>query len=155
MSKQRIIKGSIHEINIGNEYFIYTQVLGNASYAFFDLKVKDPLTDLKVLESAPILFIIAVYDSAVKDGHWLKVGKLPIRDELTHLPMKFIQDSLNLSNFDLYNPNTGEITPTTKEECLGLECAAVWAANHVEDRIRDHYNGVPNASVEALKIQQE
>lgn len=153
MSKQRITKGSIHEINIDNVYNIYTQVLSNSEYAFFDFKTKDHLADLEVLENAPILFIIAVHKSAIAEGRWPKVGKLPIRNELTVLPMNFIQDSLNPSFFELYNPNTGEITPATKEECLGLESAAVWEANHVEDRIRDHYNGVTNASVEALKIQ--
>ena len=153
MAKQRISKGSIHEINIDNEYFIYTQVLENASYAFFDFNTKDSLADLKVLNDVSILFIIAVYDSVVKSGHWLKVGKLPIREELKNLPLKFIQDSINPTNFDLYNPNTGEITKATKNECLGLECAAVWAANHVESRIRDHYNGVPNAELESLKIK--
>ncbi|OJV71174.1 MAG: hypothetical protein BGO42_04950 [Flavobacterium sp. 40-81] len=76
-------------------------------------------------------------------GRWLKVGKLNIREEIRKQPMKFIQDALNPENFELYDPNTGEITPTTKKHIKGLERAAVWEAHHVEDRIRDYYNGVP------------
>lgn len=45
--------------------------------------------------------------------------------------------------FLLYNPNTGEMTPCTKEEARGKERAAVWDEKQMEDRIRDHYNGVP------------
>ena len=57
--------------------------------------------------------------------------------------MNFIQDALNPTNFELYNPNTGEIVPITKNEIIGLERAAVWDKNHVEDRVRDFYNNVP------------
>lgn len=55
--------------------------------------------------------------------------------------MQFILDALDQDSFELYNPNTGEILPAIKEEIKGLERAAVWEASHIEDRIRDHYNG--------------
>jgi hypothetical protein len=66
--------------------------------------------------------------------------------------MQYIQDPLNSSHFELYNPNTGEISKCKKEECEGLECAAVWEAEHAKSRIRDYYNGVPNILFEQLKI---
>ena len=34
--------------------------------------------------------------------------------------------------------------PARPEEAAGLERAAVWSAEHVEDRLRDHFDGVPN-----------
>ena len=67
--------------------------------------------------------------------------------------MQCIQDGLDETQFELYNPNTGEVTKATREECEGLETCAVWEAYHVESRLRDHYNGVPNDIVEALKIK--
>ena len=83
----------------------------------------------------------------------VKVGKLPIREDLSILPMQFIQDTLNSEKYSLYNPNTGEITPTTRDKAIGLERAAVWDAHHVEDRIRDYYLGIPNETVERLKLK--
>ena len=37
------------------------------------------------------------------------------------------------------------------EECVGLERAAVWEPEHVEDRLRDHFAGRSNRWVESLK----
>ena len=78
---------------------------------------------------------------------------MPIKQEYQTTPLKFIQDSLNPNNFELYNPNTGEITKATREQCEGLECAAVWEAEHVEDRLRDYFDGKPNTWVEQLAIK--
>lgn len=45
------------------------------------------------------------------------------------------------------------MTKATREECEGLEICAVWEAHAVEERIIDHYNGVPNFWVESMKIK--
>ena len=154
MAKQRITEGAILEINIDNQYYVYAQILTKGlGYAFFDFKSEKKLKDLNLLQKANILFIIMVYNDIITKGVWVKVGKLPIRNDLLVQPMKYIQDNHNPNSFELYNPNTGEITKATREECEGLEYAAVWEANHVEDRIRDYYLGVPNLWVEQLKIK--
>ena len=154
MAKQRITEGSILEIKIENEYYVYAQILRKGlGYAFFDYKTDEKLIDFTVLNNTKVLFIVMVYNDVITKGHWLKVGKLDIREDLMELPMKFIQDVLNHNNFEIYNPNTGETTKATKEQCKGLEYAAVWEANHVEDRIRDYYLGVSNVWVEQLKIK--
>ena len=154
MKRQRITEGSILEIDIEGQYFVYAQVLSKGlGYAFFDFKTKEKLNDFGILLNSKILFIIMLYNDVITKGIWLKVGKLPIRNDLLIQPMKYIQDNLNPNNFELYNPNTGEITKATRKECEGLEYAAVWEANHVKDRIRDYYLGVPNIWVEQLKIK--
>jgi hypothetical protein len=149
MVKQKIIIGSILEIKIC-DYYCYAQILGKASYAFFDFKSLNRLTDLTLLESSPVLFILSVYNDVVTEGKWVKVGKIEIRKDLKVLPMQFIQDPLNSEKFELYDPNTGKIIPTTKENVQGLECAAVWEAEHVESRIKDYYKGFPNKWVKQL-----
>jgi hypothetical protein len=143
MKKQKIIQGSILEINIKNQYYTYAQILDKGGYVFFDYNSEKRLTDFSVLEDKPILFIICVYDDVIKQGHWPIVGKMNIRKNLNTQPMQFIQDALHPDRFEFYNPNTGESTPATREKVKGMERAAVWEANHVEDRIRDYYNGVP------------
>lgn len=48
--------------------------------------------------------------------------------------MQCIQDGLDETQFELYNPNTGEVTKATGEKCEGLETCAVWEAHAVEKR---------------------
>lgn len=154
MKKQRITTGSILEINIGNKYYTYAQILQNGrGIAFFDYQSNSKLTDLSILPEYDVLFIITVYNDIITQGVWQKVGKLPIRKEFEVLPLKFIQDTLNPKKFRLYDPNSGEMKEATKEQCLGLECAAVWEAEHVESRIIDYYENRPNIWVEQLKIK--
>lgn len=153
MKRQRITIGSILEINIEGKYYVYAQILGKAAYAFFDYKSSEKLTDFSNLQKTPILFIIAVYNDVITSGYWPKVGKIEIRENLRVQPMQFIQDPIKPDNFSLYNPNSGEIVPTTRDKIKGLERAAVWEASHVEERIRDYYSGVPNIWVEQLKAK--
>ena len=94
-----------------------------------------------------------VYNDVITKGHWLKVGKLDVREDLKVQPNKFIHHKGEIPEFKLYNPNTGEITNGSREQVIGLECAAVWEANHVEDRIRDHYLGVPCIWMEGMEIK--
>lgn len=143
IKKQRITVGSILEINIENEYYVYAQILGKAGYAFFDFKTENRLKDYFILLEKPILFITSVYNDVITLGHWLKVGSIEIREDLKEQPLQFIQDALHPDKFEFYDPNTGESKPATKEQIKGLERASVWEANHIEDRIRDYYNGVP------------
>lgn len=141
MKRQKITIGSIVEIPVKGEYYCYAQIVKNSNYAFFDFKSETKLEDITILNDKPILFIVGVYNYVVTKGIWLKVGKLDLREELEVLPMKYIQDSIDKS-FSFYDPNTGEITPATREQCLGLECCAAWEEGHIEDRLFDHYNGV-------------
>ena len=153
MKKQQRTVGSILEVDLCDGTFVYAQILEKASFAFFDYRVKSRLSNFDILTTKGILFILSVYKNAVTDGRWLKVGKIPIVKELQVLPMQFIQDALNPIMFSLYNPNTGEITDTTKDKVLGLEAAAVWEAEHVESRVKDYYNATTNIWVEQLKIK--
>lgn len=152
VKRQRITPGAVLEIVLNGKYY-YAQILKSKGCAFFDFKSEKPINNHSILNDVNILFILRVYDDVITKGRWIKVGKLDIRDELQTEPFKFIQDSLNPKSFELYNPNTGEIIPATREQVEGLECAAVWEAEHVEDRIRDYYDGKPNVWVQQLAIK--
>jgi hypothetical protein len=152
MRQQRTI-GAIVKVPIDDKYHTYARILDKAGYAFYDLRTDEDIKDLRQIVSSPILFIIAVYDDVITRGKWLKVGKLPLEDELKSLPMEFIQDEIEPEKFFLYNADTGEIIPADKKQCIGLERAAVWEAEHVEDRLRDHFSGKSNKWVESLSIK--
>lgn len=151
--RQKLTIGAIVKIDLGSGEYGYGRILDKSSFAFYDIKTKEDITDLHYIVSKPILFIIAVYDNVVKSGRWLKIGDLPLEEELQVLPLKFIQDKINPNQFEIYNPNTGEMKVAKKEDCLGLECAAVWNGEHVESRLRDHFVGKKNIWVEQMSIK--
>jgi hypothetical protein len=124
-------------------------VLPEASFAFYDSRVNG---DVPVEETCarPILFFAAVMNYAIKKGLWPIVGHVPSEDQLK-VPPRFIQDALNKDRFEIYED--GKIRPSTREECAGLECTAVWDPEHIEDRLRDHYAGQKNKWVESMKIK--
>ena len=140
--KQRITVGSIVEIPIDNVYYVYAQILKKGCYAFFDYRSENQLQDYSILQEKPVMFIVGVYDYIIKKNIWSIVGKLPIRENLKIQPLMYIYDA-HKDTYSLYNNNTGEIIPCTKDEAYGLERASVWGDKHIEDRIRDYYNNVP------------
>lgn len=154
MARQRITEGAILEIAIEGGYYVYSQILLEClGYAFFDYRAYNQIKEVGILETKNILFILMVYDDVITSGHWKKVGKLRIREDLKIQPNKFIYHKGENPEYEIYNPNTGEIRRSTKEQVKGLECAAVWEANHVEDRIRDHYLGVPCIWMEGMTVE--
>ena len=62
-----------------------------------------------------------------------------------------MQNHLNHSELSLYI--AGEVRPATREQCLGLERAAVWEPENIESRLADHYAGRPNAWADSLRLQ--
>ncbi len=73
---------------------------------------------------------------------WPKVGVAPVPVALQEPVRRYNQDPLRPQDirltFDGCDGPLGSLA-----DCDGLECAAVWNAEHVEDRLRSHYSGVP------------
>lgn len=61
----------------------------------------------------------------------------------------FIQDYFNPADLRIYIG--GEVRPASYEECEGLERCALWDAEHIEDRLRSYYDGVPDKWSEPLR----
>jgi hypothetical protein len=150
MSQKRII-GSIVKIPLSEGYHAYARTLDEASFAIYDLKTNQDIMDLDHIISKPILFIIAVFKHAVTKGRWKNIGKVPLEERLQKLPPKFIQDPLDPGKFRIYE--FGTMRNATRDECQGLECAAVWEPEQVEERINDYYAGRKNKWVESMKIK--
>jgi hypothetical protein len=143
MKRQKITIGSILEIDIESNFF-YAQILGKAGYVFFDIKLTESIKDLKILDNVKPLFFTSVYNDVINLGKWVKVGKLPIRDEFLKQPLQFIHWPHDKVKWGIYDPNTGEIRNSTKEECRSLELAAVYDDKEVEERLLDHFSGKIN-----------
>ncbi len=147
--KQRRTVGSIVTVPIDN-YCIHAQTLPETDMVFFDTKELEDLS-AKSIVSSNVIFRVACNNDAILDGRWVKVGKAPLSEEHANPVPKFIQDALNPTKFEIYLG--GQIRPATKDECINLDRCAVWAINHIEDRIRDHYNNVPNVWVDQMRLK--
>jgi hypothetical protein len=150
MKHQRRIVGAVHSVPLEDGTYIYAVALPEADFAFMDTR-STQLSNVSEVFSYPILFRVAVHKSAWKTGRWPKVGKVEISESVLAPQPTFIHDPLRPDKFEIYL--AGEIRPATKAECDGLECCSVWEPEHVEDRLRDHYEGKTNKWVELLHLR--
>jgi hypothetical protein len=141
--------GDVVQVPLEDGWHSYAQVLPEASFAFYDARVESDLPVDDIVKR-PILFIVPVMEYAVKKGGWPIVGHV-MPGQVVKSPPRFIQDALNKNHFEIYE--NGETRPATREECIGLERAAVWDPTHVQSRLLDHYAGRVNKWVESLKIR--
>jgi hypothetical protein len=98
------------------------------------------------LENTPVALCKGGNESAELETEG--IGNRPLEHDMIAEPVFFKQDPINNRFFKYYESTT---VAATRQECLGLERAAVWEPEHVEDRLRDHYAGVTNKWVESLK----
>lgn len=148
--RQKRTVGDVVKIDLGDGFYSFARVLADATFAVYDCRTQDDLV-VDSIVSRPILFQVPVMDSAVKRGRWKILGSAPLEEQLRVPAPRFMQDVLKPTSFSI--SQMGKIRPATREECVGLECEAVWEAPHVEERIRDHYAGRKNYWVESLKIK--
>ncbi len=149
--RQKRVAGDVVRIDLGDGFACYGRVTGDAGLAVYDLRSSEAVA-LSEIMSRPILFHISVMDNAITSGHWAVVGHAPLEDALSNPPPRFIRDPIRKDTFRIYED--GKMRPATRDECVGLEAAAVWGARHVEERLRDHYAGVKNRSTEHLKLDE-
>ncbi len=151
MAKRK--EGAFIEIVLPNGKYAYGRILQKASFAFYNIYSDNNISDINAIQKSEILFINSVYKYAITKNRWKIIGVLDIEPKLKELPMEFIQDNLAPTQFEIYNPNTGEVRCAIKIECIGLERAAVWEPEHVEERIIDFFEEKPNKWFESLKIK--
>src|SRR5258706_7325521 len=137
-------EGAFIEIKLPNGKFSYGRILPKANYGFYEIYSDSKVSDIGEIERKKILFIVAVYKDAITKNRWKIIGTSPLEKTLLVLPLKFIQDELEPFYFEIYDPNSGNIRPAKKEECIGLERTAVWEPEHVEERIIDYFEKRPN-----------
>ena len=149
MKKQRVTEGAFVKVPLHGSIHAYARVIAEKSFAFYDCFTVEDLS-LDIIKECSILFIIPVHQSALSSGRWEKIGTLPLENKFLSNPPMFMQDALNPSVFHIYE--NGEMRLASKKECVGLERFAEWEAEHVEDRLKDYYEGKPNKWVESLKM---
>lgn len=151
MKRQRRTPGTIVEIPLSDTTKGYALTLEEPLFALYDLQVSRAASpSLAEIISAPVLTRLWVMNHAVTRGRWITVGKVSVPTNLQEAPTFFKQDAIT-GELSLYS--NGVRTPASREECQALERGAVWDPTHVEDRLRDHFLGVPNKWVTSLAIK--
>jgi hypothetical protein len=146
--QQKSLDGRVMAIPLGDGSFGYCRALTAPNTEFYDLRSTELLDPAQVVQ-APVLFRIWVMKYAFTGRRWKRIGNMPLREsESGKIWWYFKQDD----GGNLFRTRNGlEEIPADSEEVKGMECAAVWDPEHVEDRLRDHFAGKPNKWVESLK----
>lgn len=145
-------------IDLGDGRCGYGRQLTGPTVEFYD-RPGDPVepVDLLDLATGPVAFRIWVMDRAFRrQGGWELLDVVPLTDaEQAEVHRYANQDPGGRITIYYTNPATGHSgeRPATFEDCQHLERAAVWSAEHVEDRLRDHFDGHPNKWVESLRLK--
>lgn len=143
--------GDIVRIDFDEQRHTYGQLLTDPYVAVYDLATDQDETDMAKVVTRPILFIVAVHDRAIGRAFPV-VGRAPAGSAPPPVPEYFMQDMFNPRNCKIIDVE-GNMREVTPQECVGLERAAVWEAEHVAERIRDHYAGRPNPHLESMKLR--
>lgn len=157
--KKRIrrTEGAVVKIPLGAGKAGYGLVLKEPLVAIFDHEAdegKNP--DISTLVEGGVAFILMVMNRAITDGRWPVIAHVQVPAHLQKPPAFCKQDQIT-GELSVYQ-EIEDLAPHYERagrpgECQGLETAAVWEPEHIEDRMRDHFAGRSNVWVEQLRVQ--
>ncbi|AYC99702.1 Imm26 family immunity protein [Neorhizobium sp. NCHU2750] len=136
-------RGDIVRIDIGGGKQFYAVALTPPLFAFLDgiSEHGEPVQDV---QDRGVLFKLWVMDRAAKSGRWPIVGTVEPSAVSALDGAVFFKQDLIAGSITAYDTKVSTESPLSFEDADRLECAAVWSAEHVEDRLRDHVNGISN-----------
>ncbi len=146
--RQRRTPGAVLRVPMDG-WHTYALMLEGVDMAFFDSRSTMDLV-IEEIVGRPVLFRLAVHKSAFNTGRWPKVGFASVPESLVGRVPRFRQDAIN-GRLSISEDGGVTFRAATLDECRNLERLAVWEPEHIEDRLRDHYAGVPNKWVESLR----
>lgn len=130
MKKQRLKLGNIYIIPLPNGTFAFGRLFKEYTLAIYKTISED-------VSASPLneeySFYVGVYKDLLQDGEWKIIENRPfLSDDEAWAPPQCIIDKLS-EKYSLYYK--GQIIPSTKELCEGLEQVSAWDRHHVVDRI--------------------
>ena len=141
MRIQEIEPGAFVRIPLPDGSFAYGRLLERPYVAFYNYRTLKPNTDLGTIATQPILFKLAVRMSGTKK--WELLGVKDLEEEMVKPVVSYMQDLIDFRQCIIFDTagNRREVTP---EVCVGIEQAAVWEAEGIEERLLDTFMGRPN-----------
>lgn len=103
---------------------------------------------VNLLASRERLYVLAAMKAALSDGRWQLVGtvsgdELPMVDSVDNWKRDAINGRLSIVSTNLVTGEWSE-REASHDRCVGLEAAAAWSADHVEDRLSREFDGLEN-----------
>jgi Domain of unknown function (DUF4259)/Immunity protein 26 len=152
--RQRFEPGTVLRVGLDDGTHTYARMLSRSPYlAVYNARRSDDDVDVEQIVRSPVLFVVAVAAAAYRSGRWQRVGSVPLLAAAVAIPEFFQQDIFDPRQCQVVD-HLGRERTATPEECVGLERSAVWAAEHIEERVRDHYQNRPNAHLEVMKLRR-
>lgn len=131
--------GNVVEIGLDDGSFSYGVIIDEPLVAFTDA-VFSERPEISPNLFNKLAFQLWVMNSAIGKNGWPIIGDLKLND-LSITEARFYRYDIISKKFYHYVDCANDI-PSTREGCVGLECAAVWRKDHVEDRLRAHKAGL-------------
>ncbi|MCY1075523.1 Imm26 family immunity protein [Archangium lansingense] len=150
MRKQKHKTGTFVRIALAEGSFGYGRLLESPYVAFYKHKTTSPDSELAGIASKPILFKTAVRNLALDS--WEFIGWRALEEHLTQPLVRFMQDVGDFRRCTIFD-TAGNERAAEPQECVGLERAAVWEKESIEERLLDALLGRPNADEERLKVR--
>lgn len=136
MAKRKPRDGSFIEIAVSDGSVACARVLPNAQLAVYESRVK-PGTKAEPEQflGTKIAFVTAVMNSAYRSDRWVVSGWAALEPEFESPFFYAMKDKLT-GAYSLYRSTDGAIEAASKEQCEALEPAAVWDAEHIDERLK-------------------
>jgi Immunity protein 26 len=141
MSRAKHKLGTFLRILLADGSFAYGRTLEAPHIAFYSYRTTEPSADLDEIERQPILFKQAV--RSLGQEKWEAIGIRELEGDVAKPAVSYMQDLLDFKKCVIFD-TAGERREATPEECVGIEQAAVWEANGIEERLLDTFMGRPN-----------
>ena len=143
--------GNVVEIKLADGSFSYGLILEEPLIAFSKAIFNQrQIISEKIFEE--IAFQLMVMNSAIGKNGWPIIGDLPV-NKLSIGNIKFYRYDRISNKFYHYVDSINDIQ-VSRDECVGLECAAVWSKNHIEDRLYALKNGMECPWRESLRAEK-
>jgi hypothetical protein len=144
---EEIKQGDIFKVIFDAPYFTYAHELTDAAMAFYDLKTDIEIESLNKIIELPILFILKGGADKVLTGEWERLGNIELEDKLKKNPLFYTKENYRETDdgaiLSYYRINdNGVYRQGTEEEVENLEYGFIWNSSEIEERIKNHYNGI-------------
>lgn len=139
----RLKFGDVFKVDLGDGKHAYAQKAHDPLFLFFDYCGNENLS-LEVILSSDIIFRLWLDHDVPQGEGWERIGN-QITKELNVEPYFFKQDPID-GKLYLYHSEFADMNwekLATRAEVEGLERAAVFASNHIVDRLNSYFFGLP------------
>lgn len=150
MGRQKHKAGAFVRIALADGSFGYGRLLESPYVAFYKHRTTSPDLELDRIASKPLLFKTAVNLLAL--NVWEPIGWRALEEHLAQPLVRFKQDVGDFRRCTIFD-TAGNRRAAEPQDCVGLERAAVWEQDSIEERLLDALLGRPNAAEEHLKVR--